>query len=123
MECAKCNDVIPEGEECNYLGKVICEDCYILALSPPKTCDVAAVHSAKKHREAMGHSGTEGLTQQQKEIIDFITEHGQVTKPEIAEKFALKPSELERQFAVLRHCEVLKAKKDGDKIYIVPFDA
>ena len=122
MECTKCNDVIPKGEECNYLGKMVCEDCYILAVSPPKTCDVAAVHSAKKHREAMGQTGTEGLTDLQKDIIAFIKEN-QVTKPEIAQKFNLKQSDLERQFAVLRHCEVLKAKKVDDKIYIVPFDA
>ncbi|EEG76554.1 helix-turn-helix domain-containing protein [Dethiobacter alkaliphilus] len=123
MECVKCNDPIPKGEECNYLGKVVCEDCYIMSVSPPKTCDVSAVHAAKKHREAMGHTGTEGLTDLQKDIVNFIKEQGQVTKPQIAEKFALKQSDLERQFAVLRHCEVLKAKKDGDKIYIVPFDA
>ncbi|MDW7651817.1 MAG: hypothetical protein SCK29_13100 [Bacillota bacterium] len=122
MECAKCKDPIPAGEECNYLGKTICEDCYIVALSPPRTCDVAAVQSATKHREAMGQSGTEGLTALQKEIVEFIRERGKATKQEIAEKFEMKQWELDKQFAVLRHCEVLKAKKVDDTVYIVLFD-
>ncbi len=123
MECYKCKDPIPQGEECKFNNNFICEDCYIETLSPPKTCDVAAVHSAKKHRAAMGQTGTEGLTEQQKDIVDFINEQGKSTKPEIAEKFDLKEKELERQFAILRHCELLKGKKEGDKIYVVPFDA
>jgi hypothetical protein len=123
MNCAKCNDPIPNGEECNYLGKALCEDCYILALSPPKTCDVAAVHSAKKHRESMGQRGTDGLTDLQKNIVDFVNDKGKATKAEIAAHFELKGPELDKQFAVLRHCEVLKARKEPDNIYIVAFDA
>lgn len=123
MECAKCNDLIPTGEECQYLGKTLCEDCYILAISPTRTCDVAAVHSAKKHRESMGQTGIEGLTELQKDIVNFIKEQGKATKQEIYKKFDLKETELEKQFAVLRHCEVLKGKKEGDKIYIVLFNS
>jgi predicted HTH transcriptional regulator len=123
MECHICKKAIPGGEECTYNNNVICEDCYIEILSPPKTCDVAAVHAAKKHRAALGQSGTEGLTEQQKEIVKFVKENEKITKQDIAEKFALKPYELERQFAVLRHCELLKGKKEGNKVYIVPFDA
>jgi predicted HTH transcriptional regulator len=123
MECNICKDSIPEGDECKHNGKVICEDCYIESLSPPKTCDVAAVHAAKKHRAALGQSGTEGLTEQQKEIVNYINEHDKITKQDIAEKFELKPYELDRQFAILRHCELVKGKKVGDNVYIVPFDA
>ena len=122
-ECNICKDPIPEGEECKYHGKVICEDCYIDRLSPPKTCDVAAVHAAKKHRAALGQSGLEGLTELQKQIVNFVKESSKVTKEDIAKKFELKPHELERQFAVLRHCEVLKGKKEGNNVYVVPFDA
>lgn len=121
MNCEKCNDPIEKGEECNYLGKVVCEDCYIMAVSPARTCDVAAVHSAKKHREAMGQTGTEGLTELQKNIVNFIKEQGKATKAEIAKEFQMKQWELDKQFAVLRHCEVLKAKKVADKVFIVPF--
>ncbi len=123
MECAKCKDSIAQGDEHNYLGNVLCEDCYIVALSPARTCDVAAVHAAKKHRESMGQEGTEGLTELQKEMVSFIKEQGKATKAELAKKFELKDWELDKQFAVLRHCEILKGKKEGNKVYIVLFDA
>ncbi len=123
MNCFICKSTIPQGEECKYQENFICEDCYIETLSRPKTCDVAAVHSAKKHRAALGQTGTEGLTEQQKEIVHFIKENKKVTKVDIIEKFKLKQHELERQFSVLRHCELLKGKKEGNNIYIVPFDS
>ena len=47
MICEICGELILEGDEMNYMGKVLCEDCYIDAVSLPKTCDVAAVYSAK----------------------------------------------------------------------------
>jgi len=30
----------------------------------------------------------------------------------------LKPEELEQQFAVLRHCELVRAFKEGGKVYL-----
>ncbi len=121
MECDKCQDTIPEGEECRHLSQTLCEDCYIRIIDTSKTCDVAATHSAKRHRAALGQSGTEGLTDTQKDIYEFVKKQGKATKEEIAEKFEFTEWELNRQFSVLRHCEVLKAKKEGDMIYIVPF--
>ena len=47
MECERCKDIIESGEEREYAGRVLCEDCYMDALSPAKTCDPWAVHSAK----------------------------------------------------------------------------
>jgi hypothetical protein len=84
---------------------------------------VAAVHAAKKHREAAGQTGTDGLTELQKDIVNFIRQSGRVTKEDLAAKFGLPQWELERQFAVLRHCELLKGAKVGDIIYLVPFEA
>jgi hypothetical protein len=123
MKCERCGDVVAEGEQFEFRGKVLCEDCYIGAVQPPKTCDVAAVHAAKKHREAAGHTGTDGLTELQKDIVNFIRQSGRVTKEDLAAKFGLPQWELERQFAVLRHCELLKGAKVGDIIYLVPFEA
>lgn len=123
MNCARCGCVIPEGESYDYYGQALCEDCYIGAIEPPRPCDVAAVHSAKKIRALTGERGTEGLTELQKEIYNYIEERGKVTKAELAQKFNLPEWELEKQFAVLRHCELIKARKEGDKIYLVPFDA
>lgn len=123
MNCARCGCVIPEGESFDYYGQTLCEDCYIGAIEPPRPCDVAAVHSAKQIRTLTGQRGTEGLTELQKEIYNYIKERGKVTKAELAQKFNLPEWELEKQFAVLRHCELIKARKEGDKIYLVPFNA
>lgn len=123
MNCDRCQEIIPEGEVCNYRGQNLCEDCYMGALQPPKSCDVAAVYSAKIHRQATGQTGVEGLTELQKEIYHYLKEQGKATKLELQEKFDLPQWELDKQFAVLRHCELLKARKEGEKIYLVPFDA
>lgn len=122
MKCDKCRDSIPEGDECRYLSQTLCEDCYIMIVDRAKTCDVAATHAAKKHRAALGQQGTEGLTKLQQEICRFVQEQGKATKAEIARKFQLADWELDKQFAVLRHCEVLRATKVGDQVYIVLFD-
>ena len=121
MNCDRCGELIDEGESYNHRGKVFCEDCYIGALQPPKTCDVAAVHSAKTHRETLGHTGTQGLTDLQKKIYNYIQEHGKVTKQELTDYFKLPAWELDNQFAILRHCELVKGQKVGNNIYLVCF--
>jgi len=35
------------------------------------------------------------------------------------ENFQLPSPELENQFAILRHCQLLKGKKEEDAVYIV----
>ena len=122
MECARCKQTVPEGESYNYYGKTLCEDCYIQAIEPPRTCDVAAVHAAKTHREMFGQTGTEGLTEQQKNIFEYVKKQNKATKPELISTFGLSALELERLIAVLRHCELIRARKIENEIYIIPFD-
>ena len=123
MNCERCQELIPEGESYNHRGKTLCEDCYIGAMQPPKTCDVAAVHSAKAHRESLGLKGTEGLTDLQKKLYTYIQDNGKATKQELAEHFKLPAWELDNQFATLRHCELLKGQKIDNEIYLVLFDS
>ena len=122
MECAKCAHPIPEGESCDHFGNVLCEDCYIQAIEPLRTCDVAAVHSAKTHRAMAGQTGTEGLTVLQKGIYEYVVAQGRTTKPALCEAFAVTALEVDKQMAILRHCELLKGRKIEDVIYMVPFD-
>lgn len=119
MLCEKCQGEIPDGEEMRLHGKVVCEDCYVMGVQPPKTCDVAAVHSAKMHRQMSGQTGTEGLTDLQKRIYEFVKSKEKVTKDQLVEHFELPLSEIERQFSVLRHCELLKGTKEGNNIYLM----
>jgi len=46
--CSKCRCEIPDGDKFKHLEKVLCEDCYIGALSPAKACDPWAAYSVTR---------------------------------------------------------------------------
>lgn len=119
MICARCQEEIPEGEEMNYMGQSLCEDCYVEVIDPPRTCDVAAVYSAKLARKQAGQEGTEGLTELQKEIFEYVKLNGKVTLETLAKKLQLTKWQLEKQFTTLRHCELLKGTKIDGVVYIM----
>lgn len=121
-ECARCRAKTPDEDLYHHRGQDLCEDCYMGALQPPKTCDVAATHLATKHRQAVGQTGTEGLLPIQKKIHDYIEKKGKATRAEIMQEFGIPEWELDKQIAVLRHCELVKGKKEEDKVYMVLFD-
>jgi predicted transcriptional regulator len=54
-------------------------------------------------------------------IVNYIKEKGEATLEEMIENLNLKEEELRREFAVLRHMEVLRATKKEGKILYVPF--
>jgi hypothetical protein len=118
VTCNRCNITLNEGESYNHHGETICEDCYMNLTNPPKACDPMAVASALSVRKQLGQSGAEGLTDQQKKIYQLIEKSGKVTKHELAAALNLKPEELEAEFAVLRHCELIRAQKEGSRVYI-----
>ncbi|MHB8125848.1 MAG: hypothetical protein ACYDEJ_09465 [Desulfitobacteriaceae bacterium] len=120
MICVKCREEIPNGEEMNYRGQVLCEDCYVDAVSLPKTCDVAAVYSAKLTRKLAGQKGTDGLTELQKEIYEYVKVNGKVTPNVLMQKFQLSETQMIREFTVLRHCELLKGTEiDGIRYMLI----
>ncbi len=121
MKCARCNREIPEGEGYEHLGETLCEDCYIDIRYPVRVCDPWAVYSATRFRESSGLKGAQGLTSLQRAIYEFVKENGKVTAEEIREKFNLNEPEMQAQLAVLRHCELVKGHKEGDKVFFVPF--
>ncbi len=118
MICQKCQEEIPQGEHFEHMGQTLCEDCYIEAIEPPRTCDVAAVYSAKVSRRMAGQEGTDGLTELQKDIYDFVKAEGPVTHEQIMKKFKLAKWQLDKNFAVLRHCELLRGFREGGQIYV-----
>lgn len=119
MICEKCHEEILSGEEMKYWGQVLCDDCYIDAISVP-TCDVAAVLSAKLTRKMAGQVGTDGLTKLQKEIYEYIKVNGKVTPDTLMKNFQISENEMMREFSVLRHCELAKGTKiDGLKYFLL----
>ena len=115
MECEKCRDMIEEGEKRDFHGQVLCEDCYMDALSPPRSCDPWAVHSAKSFIK--GEGGNPELNSTQTKIMEILRETGGVEPKILAERLQIKPSDLQRELAALRHMEKVRgALKEGRKI-------
>jgi len=88
-------------------------------LSPLKACDPWAVHSA--HTFLKGKDKLSTLTPLQTKIVDYIRGKGETPIEEIMENLNLAEEILRREFAVLRHMEILKATKKGDKISYLLF--
>ena len=118
MLCEKCGEEISGEEVFKHAGKNYCEDCYIEAISVPQACDPMAVRSARLTRERLGHKGTDGLLPVQKEIYNYLKEHGKATREQISQEFKLDQKELEKHFSILRHCELTKGMKVGNTIYM-----
>lgn len=122
MKCSRCGSEISEGQSYEYTGERLCEDCYIDIRYPVKACDPWAVYAATRSRESSGLAGTDGLTELQKEICEFVKSNGKVSGEDIMKNFGLTQSEVQTQAAVLRHCELVKGHKEGDKVYLVSFN-
>jgi len=122
VKCNRCGREVPVENSYQHVGETLCEDCYIDIRYPVKACDPWAVYSATRSRESNGLEGTEGLTEQQREIYEFVREKGKATREEILAKFNIKEMELQTNLAILRHCELVKGRKEGSRVYMVSFD-
>jgi hypothetical protein len=88
-------------------------------LSPPKACDPWAVHSAQTFLKGKDKLST--LTPLQQRIVDAIKKKGEATFEELIANLHLTEEEFRREFAVLRHMEVLRATKKDVKILYILF--
>jgi hypothetical protein len=123
VKCGVCGCELAADDCIEEDGNVFCEDCYIESHQRIQACDPWAVRSKKIFRKEAGLEGAEGLTDLQKAIYEFVVSQGGVKREEIAPKFGISAREAENQFALLRHCELLKGQKRADGVYIVPFDS
>jgi len=115
MKCDKCMEAIEPGEQREYSGQALCEDCYMDVLSPARTCDPWAVHSAKSLKEQEGREPQ--INALQAKILDILQETGGLEPPMLAERLQIKPADLEREIAALRHMEKIRAAmKEGKKV-------
>lgn len=121
VKCDRCRREIAGDDSFTHLGQTLCEDCYMDILAPNRSCDPWAVYAATRSREQAGLTGLEGLTSLQQAMYAFVKNRGKATPEEIITKFSLAPRDFQNQFATLRHCELIKGTKEGDKVFIVPF--
>lgn len=121
MKCTRCDRDVKEGDSYTHFGETLCEDCYLDMRLGVKACDPWAVHSAKKLRESSGLAGAEGLNELQKAIYELVKSKGKVTRQEVMGNLNLSEQEIQKQLAILRHCELVKGYKEDGKVYLVPF--
>ncbi|RLC19903.1 MAG: hypothetical protein DRH56_10810 [Deltaproteobacteria bacterium] len=113
MKCDRCHDEIPEGEEMERFGQTLCEDCYMDLLSPARTCDPWAVHSA---RTLAKDGAAVQMNPLQQRLLETLEEKGPTEPGELARMLGIKETDLERELAALRHMEKIRAElKDGRK--------
>ncbi len=106
--CSKCGAGVAPEERREYAGRILCEDCYMDALSPTRTCDPWAVHTARSLKDSQGRHQ---LTPGQQQLYDLVQEKGELPFPEAARRLGLSEDEVRREFAALRHMELLRACK------------
>ena len=121
VKCDRCGCEISQEDSFTHLSQTLCEDCFIDVRSPAKACDPWAVYLATRSRETAGLKGSAGLTEMQRSICGFVRSRGKVTAEELKENLKITQHELEKELATLRHCELIKGRKEGSKVYIVPF--
>jgi len=118
MKCDRCSQTIEPKEAREHFGQNFCEDCYMDALSPAKTCDPWAVHSAQSLAKSKG--GSLELSDIQQQILRILKETGGVEPATMADRLQITPADLEREVAPLRHMEKLRAElRDGRKFLIL----
>lgn len=120
-KCENCGCEISYDDSYVLDGLTICDDCYLEQSHKVIGCNPLAVYSAKRFQEYDGVDGKNRLNEQQKAIYEFVKSRGKVTQKELMERFRLSHVEFSNQFAILRHLELTKGKKEGNKLYIVPF--
>jgi hypothetical protein len=115
MQCERCKDEILKGEERDLHGRIVCEDCYMDLLSPAKACDPWAVHSAKTFLKDSSHSLE--LSPAQQKILEVLKKKGPTEPRELTRILKIKETDLEREFAALRHMEKIRGElRDGKKL-------
>jgi hypothetical protein len=50
-----------------------------------------------------------------------VAERGRVSREELLEMFGLSAEEFEQEFALLRHCELLRGFKEGKTVYFMKY--
>lgn len=116
MQCDACGGVIPSGDERTHQSRIVCEDCYMVALSPLKTCDPWAVRSARNCEKLSGNERQ--VTRIQSEILQILKTEGAMEPATLLGRLGgnLQLADLHREFSILRHLEKVKGEKRGQDI-------
>lgn len=121
MNCERCGCELREEDILTFQNKQLCEDCCFDMMNPPKTCDPTAVSSTLNVRKELGQKGTDGLSELQKKIYNLVIERGTISREDLMKSLQLSSGVFEREFSVLRHCELLKGFKQDNTVYFTKY--
>jgi predicted transcriptional regulator len=107
MQCGRCGQIMQSGEEHQHAGQLLCDDCYMDALSPAKACDPWAVYTATR----LGH---QELNPRQETILDLLRQKGMERPEKLMQATGLDAKALERELAALRHLELIRGARGPD---------
>ena len=119
MNCSRCSKEISEDQTYVHQGKAYCDDCLMDIGLSGKECDPWATYVDKSTSERKGMKGTEGLTDMQKKVYDFVKGKGRATREEVMENLGLSESDLRVQLVPLMHGDLVKEHSEGDTMYLI----
>lgn len=116
--CARCGSQL--NDDCyEFAGQTLCEDCYIDRMATPRTCDPWAVYTAKRTTE---QNKSIILTDVQKKIYDLIAKEGPIDMETVCSRLSISEEDFRNAFATLRHLELCRASKQGDRVVYTLFN-
>lgn len=116
QNCENCGSSLEPDENYEHGGKCLCEDCFLDQKMKPVTCDPWAVYSAKR----TGGTAPQ-LDEVQFRILNLIKTEGPLGAAEICRRLSISETQFQNSFATLRHMELAKGFKDGDKVRYTVF--
>jgi len=116
MICNKCSAAVSGQDVYEHAGQTLCEDCYIDAVSSPKTCDPWAVYAATRTK-----SKGDTLPTALQQLLDLISSDGPVSLDQICSRLTISEEEFRSNFSTLRHMELAKACKIEGQVLYIPF--
>ena len=119
MNCERCKESVEKNEEREHHGQSLCEDCYMDLLSPARACDPWAIHSAQTLARQSG--GSLEMNKTQAKILEIVKETGGAEPGVIVERLQIKPTDLEREVATLRHMEKIRGELRQGKKFLIPW--
>ena len=119
MQCSRCQKDITDSQSYVHNGKVYCEDCLMDIGLNAKECDPWATYVDNRTRERAGHTGTEGLTELEKKVYNYVKEKGKATREDVMLGLKMSETELRTQLIPLLHAELIKEKSEERQQFLV----
>ena len=119
MKCSRCGREISQEQSYVNQGRVFCKDCLMDIGLSIKECDPLAAYVDNRTRERSGLEGTEGLTDIEKKVYEFVKSKGRAIRAEVMEALKLSEIDLKSQLVPLMHTDLIKEHSESGTMYLI----